>query len=382
VRIVFLRSTTNAVGEYRVRHPMLALQAMGHECRMLTLSDQPERVANAELIGDVLVMQRQTSETVFALLDSLPADRRPTTVYEVDDNPWEWHSWDPYHQLNGYEYGQKVRQVMSRCDAITCSTPTLAARVRREVPGKPIWVVPNAIDYQLRDWAAKEDRREHGLEGKVVLGWTGSAHHERDGGVMLGALPAVFEEYPETVFLMQCDRAIYYRWTAPLHRAYRDRLRWVPPIAFAEHPQIYSLFDVNLAPLETTPFNICKSDLRLIEGGAHGVPYVASRLAPYAGFHWQSDGIGGYLASTLREWFLGIEQAIEEREARGQSLQRYVRETRALSVVAGQWEMALRGAREHREGEEIKAVSQPGRNDRCPCGTGRKYKQCCLPAYG
>ena len=27
--------------------------------------------------------------------------------------------------------------------------------------------------------------------------------------------------------------------------------------------------------------------------------------------------------------------------------------------------------------EPAKAVSSPGRNDPCPCGSGRKYKKCC-----
>jgi uncharacterized protein YchJ len=24
-------------------------------------------------------------------------------------------------------------------------------------------------------------------------------------------------------------------------------------------------------------------------------------------------------------------------------------------------------------------MAKPGRNERCPCGSGKKYKQCCLP---
>jgi preprotein translocase subunit SecA len=27
--------------------------------------------------------------------------------------------------------------------------------------------------------------------------------------------------------------------------------------------------------------------------------------------------------------------------------------------------------------EPIKSDAKPGRNDPCPCGSGRKYKQCC-----
>lgn len=28
-------------------------------------------------------------------------------------------------------------------------------------------------------------------------------------------------------------------------------------------------------------------------------------------------------------------------------------------------------------GQPFKAATRPGRNDACPCGSGRKYKQCC-----
>src|SRR5439155_25113703 len=134
------------------------------------------------------------------------------------------------------------------------------------------------------------------------------------GEVMLKALPTIFDAYPETVFLMQCDASVYKEWTLPMRtlpKNYSDRLRWVPPLPFAQHPTIYSLFDVNLAPLETTPFNVCKSDLRLIEGGAHGVPYVASKIAPYLEFSRQSDDIGGHLAATPTEWVRGIADLLD-----------------------------------------------------------------------
>ena len=380
MRITFIRCNTNAVGEYRAHHPALALRRLGHDVKLITLPKGGLSIANTELVCDVLVLCRFTSEKVFDLLDTLT--ERPTVVYEIDDNPWEWHSWDPIHSELGYDYGSKVRAVMARCDAVTVSTPTLARRIRQEFPSMSIWTVPNAIDYGHRDWEAREDRHESGTCGYFVLGWTGSIHHTRDGGAMLQALPAVFDRYPDTVFLMQCDRPLYYQWTMPLVGRYKDRLRWAPPVTFDIHPQVYSLFDVNLAPLERTPFNACKSDLRLIEGGAHGVPYVASKVAPYLEFDRATGSIGGYIAHTPAEWAEAIGKLIEgERDARGQSLRRHVKETRALDVVAGQWTAALEGARDGHPGASVDAVEEAGRNAPCPCGSGRKTKRCCGGAY-
>lgn len=383
MKITFIRSNTNAVGEYRVHHPMLALRDMGHQCQMITLDKTPQKVGNNEVAGDILVLQRQVSTTVFELLETLPAPLRPKVIYEIDDNPWEWHSWDSIHAELGYEYGKEVKRCMKLCDAFTCSTPTLARRLRRELPGYPIWVIPNAIDYTIRNWTRKEAKKEHGLDDKIVLGWTGSIHHTRDGQCMLPAIAAVLAKYPEAVFLMQCDRSVYYDWTRPLKGVCDKQLRWVPPLPFDVHPMIYSLFNVNLAPLEVTPFNICKSDLRLIEGGAHGVPYVASKIASYLEFHNWSGGIGGHLAATAQEWYDGIVKLIDtEREARGQNLARYVKEKRALNVIAGQWETAFKSVTEGEQGEAIVGTCRPRRNDPCPCRSADKYKACCIPAYG
>ncbi len=383
MKITALRSSTNAVGQYRVAHPMLALRALGHDTAVITLSHDPVRVGDGDVAGDILVLARQTGTDVFGLVDALPPSRRPRLVYELDDNPWEWHSWDAVHRTLGADYARRVSAVMSRCEAVTCSTRTLAARVRREFPTLPVWVCPNSIDYQLRDWTAREDRAAHELADRIVLGWTGSIHHERDLAVMLQAVPEILADYPETVLLLQCDPAQYGRQVQPLQRAgLAAQIRWASPVAFDTHPGVYSLFDINLAPLERTPFNICKSDLRLIEGGAQGVPYVASNVAPYTEFHTQSGGLGGYLAGSTAEWVESIEKLIDgERQARGQSLARYVRETRSLSVVAGTWQAAYQAILASDPGEAVAPAGPAGRNDPCPCGSGKKYKRCHVGVY-
>jgi uncharacterized protein YecA (UPF0149 family) len=32
--------------------------------------------------------------------------------------------------------------------------------------------------------------------------------------------------------------------------------------------------------------------------------------------------------------------------------------------------------------EVVSGAKTPGRNDPCPCGSGRKYKKCCYPKFG
>ncbi|MEC9085421.1 MAG: SEC-C metal-binding domain-containing protein, partial [Pseudomonadota bacterium] len=48
----------------------------------------------------------------------------------------------------------------------------------------------------------------------------------------------------------------------------------------------------------------------------------------------------------------------------------YLEERSDFSKENGRWF--------YREGETREGVLKPGRNDPCPCGSGRKFKACCL----
>ena len=371
---------TGAVGAYRVSHPLTALADLGHEISIISAKEQGDRVSNLELAGDILVLQRQANLRAYELVESLPKEMRPKVVYELDDNPWDLHSWDELHRSLGPGYGRAVTAMIQRADAVTCTTPSLAARVRQEVPDAAVWVIPNAIDYNIRHWDSWLEKADWGLEGRTVIGWSGSIHHGQDATTMLPAIGEVLMAHPECTFAVQADKTIFHKWTRGLPG---EQVAHIDPLPFELHPTAYTLFDINLAPLSDTPFNRCKSDLKLIEGGAQGVPYVAANLAAYAEFHRRSGGVGGYLAASKGGWREGIERLLKgEAEARGNSLKMYVKEARALSVVAGQWQACFEAVKEGKGIPLPAPVLSPGRNDGCPCGSEIKYKKCCAPAYG
>ncbi len=55
---------------------------------------------------------------------------------------------------------------------------------------------------------------------------------------------------------------------------------------------------------------------------------------------------------------------------------------RALSAQARAAGKAFRERAAGKTPTIVRAASKIGRNDPCPCGSGRKYKQCCLRALG
>lgn len=75
-------------------------------------------------------------------------------------------------------------------------------------------------------------------------------------------------------------------------------------------------FDIAVAPLIETGFNQGKSDLKIKEYAALGIPVIASRMTPYK--ESVKDGYTGLLATTGKEWYDNIELLIKNEELRKQ----------------------------------------------------------------
>ncbi len=80
--------------------------------------------------------------------------------------------------------------------------------------------------------------------------------------------------------------------------------------------------------------------------------------APAVGKH-DKEGIVEFKAYSL---FNGVAQVLHERS-------KFIKEDQQWFYVAGQ-----------QQHPEIKASVKVGRNDACPCGSGKKYKKCCCHA--
>jgi len=62
---------------------------------------------------------------------------------------------------------------------------------------------------------------------------------------------------------------------------------------------------------------------------------------------------------------------------------------RYLPATAQDWEpswalelLQPQGGLQRALGQPVRAEKAPGRNQRCPCGSGRKYKHCCVRRQG
>lgn len=139
-------------------------------------------------------------------------------------------------------------------------------------------IIPNAIDPEEGTWNKKKD-----FSG-VRFGYTGARNHIKD------------------LKLMGVDWSKHYTYTTIIDDYHKvlEANESIKPLPLHEYGSMYNHFNVSLAPLQTSMFHKCKSNLKAIEAGFTGCALIASNTTPYKEII--VSGENGILCSNYQEW--------------------------------------------------------------------------------
>jgi DNA topoisomerase VI subunit B len=119
-------------------------------------------------------------------------------------------------------------------------------------------VVPNALPFDSGQFTRSEDRYS---KSKVV--YVAGKSHIPDIGLI--------GEFDSSLTICGVD----YKLSNQKYSVVEDHL------PLHEYMSLYDGHQVAIAPLVNTKFNRCKSNLKLLEAGAKGIPLFASEVLPY-----------------------------------------------------------------------------------------------------
>lgn len=215
---------------------------------------------------------------------------------DLDD--WYWglsttnKAFESSHpKVNEKENINYYRQVLGASKLVTVSTNYLADRISSFVRC-PIEVIPNYIDVN-RFTKVKQSKNDY-----PTVGWVGStAHRSRDLELLNGVIgPMVSRE--EISFMHSGANASAPSAASALGMS-EDQIKTIPGTDPHNYPSLLTM-DVGIAPLNDTPFNHAKSDIKLLEYSAAGIPWVGSALSAYSAL--QKEWGIGRLATKPKEW--------------------------------------------------------------------------------
>lgn len=300
-------SDTAGCGNYRMLQPLYAMQQEGKAqgnaaLSLLNLSEL------AQYRPDSLVIQRRYAPSFHTWIERAGKLPEMFKVFELDDYILNL----PMKHYNRVNFSQEVsgllRKSLSYFDRFVVSTPPLAESLAGFHPD--IQVVLNRLPVNW--WGNLHSLRGQGRKPRV--GWAGGSSHQGDLEMIADVVKALADEV-EWVFMGMCPEKL-----RPYVREHHNG------VDISLYPAALAALnlDLALAPVEDNIFNVCKSNLRLMEYGACGIPVICSDVECYR----HTDLPVTRVKNRFKDWVDAIRMHLSDADAserNGVALQTMVR---------------------------------------------------------
>ena len=306
--ILVFAGDAQGCGFHRCVMPLMSLVMSGAAEGRIDLTPWPIEMIRS-IAPDVIVVQRWMEPAHLDLLRTI-REKLPNVllVYELDDYLGEIPAASFHAGFMPPNLTEKIAAAAALCDRVTTTTEPLAEWFRGDLDCPDVRVIGNAVPAQ-----AVRPRAPREVGKPLRIGFAGGISHAGDLELIRPAMTAIGDAVEWVFFGMQPKN---------------------PPVRVEFHPgmlpsdyqtKLLSLdLDLVLAPLEDNRFNLCKSNLRLIEAGMIGACAIAQNLAPYTD---DSPPVFAY-ATTAEDWTAAIWDFVEaspaERQASADRLQQWV----------------------------------------------------------
>lgn len=168
------------------------------------------------------------------------------------------------YRVNGM--AERFKALLDLADVVTVTNDFLAKELSPYTKGEVV-VVPNALTYDEGQFTKSTD-----VESATPLVYVGGNTHLHDLELVRKALP--INEL--TIGGVSQGCAVWQEVT--------KRFKGVstkPQQTLDTYMSLYDGHKIALAPLEKNTFNMCKSNLKILEAAAKGLPIICSKTLPY-----------------------------------------------------------------------------------------------------
>jgi glycosyltransferase involved in cell wall biosynthesis len=315
----------NSAAYYRAIDPLKAMAGRGHE---VVWPDEDGKADVRRLAGcDVVHVYRRAADDTQRALRELERGGAAIT-YDNDDDFMAVPKESPDYKKVGGLKGQRIFaatvKVARMARAFTTTNEVLAEKYRRAGVER-VEVIGNHL--------APDVERPRNRHDGIVIGWVAGIDHRADVKriAIVDALRRLLDEHPDVrVECIGVDLGLPERYT---HKAF---------VPFLELPGRIGGFDIGIAPLADIPGNWARSDIKVKEYAASGVPWLASPIGPYQGF---GEERGGRLV-TDDGWFDALDRLVTRRRERrrlARNAKKWAKH-QTINAVAERWERVFADA--------------------------------------
>ena len=287
---------------------------------------------------EVIVVQRLHQWREFYTIERLKRMGRKI-IYDIDDDIFNIPSHNPASRLIRNDECEAARCIMRLADKITVTTEILKNKLG--FPEKTV-IIPNAIDLDdgyPTGWQGSPD------EFKRIV-WMGSATHHEDWTECFDAVDELFRQRKDVrLLIMGMLPNVVRKNVEDATKPYWDnRVEFMDFKDVETYVSLTKNFkaDIAIAPLQSTPFNSCKSAIKWQEYTAAGLPTIASDCSPYK--EAITNGIDGFLVNGKDAWLAAMKMLLDDKELckiTVENARRTINEKLDVKKVVELWEKTL-----------------------------------------
>lgn len=316
-KILWVARDSGGCGFFRCQQPARFIREMGLAQTEVVLNNPThEQLMSADLV----IMQEMGFPSSSDIARFLIEHHIPF-VTEVDDF---LHHVSP-HNLGGYGawnpstlHTHRAMEMIRSSFALQVSTNQLA---REYFPYNPtVFVIPNCLDKDV--WDNPTPKRN---DDKIRIGWAGGNAHGDDLMMISRVLSDIVKEFKGRVIfetIGMTDKELHGVFNFKTVRdncpscGFEGEAHHIPGLSLEEYPMAICSrgWDIAVAPVINNAFGNCKSDLKIKEYSAAGIPVVASPVVPYV--EAAKDGANIAFADTYDEWYNAIKDLIKSPKKR------------------------------------------------------------------
>jgi processive 1,2-diacylglycerol beta-glucosyltransferase len=281
------------------------------------LKDWSTRITDSDFEGVDLVVYNRIPPVQISQLFAWRRTFGFKIVVDIDDW-WVLHEHHPLRTqwiLDGTS--EQIKTNLIYADLVLCTNEPLRKKVLPLNPNCEI--VPNALPFGVGQFNSDRDSSD-----KVRVIYAAGSSHLPD----VRSVARFFEKTANDGIVKRGGEVILAGvgqsqiWNQ-IKRIIRPT-RTLPLAPLHSYMDLYKEADISLAPLAINEFNNCKSNLKVIEAGAKGIPLLATNTLPYSA---DRDCRGVILCNNTSDWFNNLKRLIKDKNYRqdlGEELHEYV----------------------------------------------------------
>ncbi len=285
---------------YRCQNMAHGLEELGYTSRLLHIKNyRPDHYNNVQ----VVVLHRPLYTIRLHAWVALLKRKGVMIIADIDDLVFhpDFTKYSPavkHHILTAKQIEKRYSahyKALSLCDHITTSTLPLYNQLSTYFSDKKITLIHNAVHYSWHTVLPDLTSARH-EQTKFVTYFPGTKSHDKDFALIKKPLEAFLNDNPD-IKLSITGQLDYEMKVAS------SQLQFTPRVKFSDYAAHVAKSWLNLCPLEQSPFNDCKSALKVIEAGHWGTPTIASPNPDVERLTTVEEPVLAYIASTDNDWY-------------------------------------------------------------------------------